>query len=113
MAADAGRPCRLFSVAFGPARLHSTFGDFDTIMNKTITAIKRGVKAAVKDTLRPRQFQAGGKPVICSQCSSDGFQWHGHGTFGTRQQARFIEGYALQCCQCSHLEFFGKRPDES
>jgi len=90
-----------------------SFGDFDTIMNKTITAIKRGVKAAVKETLRPHQFQAGGKPVICSQCSSDGFQWHEHGSFGTRYKALFIEGYALQCCQCSHLEFFGKRPEES
>src|ERR1035441_2990816 len=89
-----------------PDLYNHLFGDFDTIMNKTITAIKRGVKAAVKETLRPRQFQAGGKPVICSQCSSDGFQWHGHGTFGTRYKALFIEGYALKCSQCSHLEFF-------
>ncbi len=26
MAADAGRPSRLFSIAFGPARLHCAFG---------------------------------------------------------------------------------------
>jgi hypothetical protein len=81
-------------------------------MNKAITAIKRGVKAAMKESLRPRQFEAGGKQVVCSLCGSDGFHWHGHGTAGTRYKALFIEGYALQCGQCSHLEFFGKRPAE-
>ena len=88
------------------------FGCFDTVMNKTITAIKRGIQVAGKETVRPRQFQAGSKPVVCSHCGSDGFQWHGHGMLGTRYKAIFIEGYALQCCQCSHLEFFGKRPEE-
>jgi len=48
-------------------------------MNKTITAVKRGVKVAVAETFRPRQFESGGKPVVCSHCDSDGFQWHGHG----------------------------------
>ena len=81
-------------------------------MENTITAIKRGIKAAVKETLRPRQFEVGGKPVVCSHCGNDGFQWHGHGTAGTRYKAIIIEGYTLQCCQCSHLELFGKRPKE-
>lgn len=89
-----------------------TFAYFDILMKNTITAIKRGFKAAVQETLRPRQFKIGGKQIVCLRCGSDGFQWHGHGTAGTRYQALFIEGYALQCCQCSHLEFFGKRPEE-
>ena len=80
-------------------------------MNKTITAIKRGVKVAVAETLRPRQFEAGGKPVVCSHCGSDGFQWHGHGLAGTRFKP-FVGGYVLECCQCSHLEHFAKKPPE-
>jgi len=89
-----------------------SFGDFDNIMTKTSTAIKRAAKVAVKETFRPRQFEVGGKQVVCSHCGSHGFQWHGHGTLGTRYKALFVEGYTLQCCECSHLEFFGKRPEE-
>jgi len=83
-------------------------------MSNTLTAIRRGVKVAVKETLHPspQRFQAGGKPVICSLCGGIVFHWHGHGTVGTRYKALFVEGYALQCCECSHLEFFGKRPEQ-
>jgi hypothetical protein len=31
---------------------------------------------------------------------------------GTRYKVLGVEGYALQCCRCSHLELFGKRPEE-
>ena len=81
-------------------------------MSNTITAIKHAAKVAVKETLRPRQFEAGGKRVVCSQYGTDGFQWHGDGTLGTRYKILAIEGYALRCSRCSHLELFGKRPEE-
>jgi hypothetical protein len=81
-------------------------------MSNTITAIKRAAKAAVQETLRPCHFEVGSKRVVCSQCGSDGFQWHGHGALGTRYKVLGVEGYALQCCHCSHLEFFGNRPEE-
>lgn len=61
--------------------------DEPIFMKNTITAIKRGVKAAMEETLLPRQFQISGKQVVCSLCGSDGFQWHGHGMAGTRYKA--------------------------
>ncbi|MEI8290723.1 MAG: hypothetical protein WCH99_14750 [Verrucomicrobiota bacterium] len=82
-------------------------------MRNTITAIKRGVKAAVAETLRPRKFEIGGKPVICSHCGGSGFQWHGYGVFGSRRQIIAVDGFMLECCDCSHVEIFGKRPVES
>jgi len=81
-------------------------------MKKTMTAIKRAGKVVLEETLRPRQFEVRGKFVVCSHCGSDGFQWHGHGAFGTRYKALFIDGYTLECCQCSHVETFAKRPTE-
>jgi len=81
-------------------------------MSNMITSIQRAAKVAVKETLRPCQFEVGSKRIVCSQCGSDGFQWHGHGALGTRFKVLGVEGYALQCCHCSHLEFFGKRPKE-
>lgn len=80
-------------------------------MNKTITAIKRGVTAAMAGTVRPRQYEAGGKPVVCSHCGGSIFEWHGEGLIGTRFK-NFIGGYALACSQCSHLEQFAKKPVE-
>jgi hypothetical protein len=80
-------------------------------MNKTITAIKRGVKVAVAEVLRPRQFEAGAKPVVCSHCGSHGFQWHGYGIVGTKYKP-MVGGYILECSQCSHLEHFAKKPTE-
>ena len=82
------------------------------IMSKTITAIKRAAKVVAEETLRPHKFEIADHPVICSLCGSDGFKWHGHGMVGTRYKPLAIEGYALQCCRCSHLEFFGERPKE-
>ena len=82
-------------------------------MKNTITAIKRGVKAAVEETLRPRQFEVGGRPVVCSHCGGSSFKWHGHGTLGRRREALLIEGYMLECFDCSHVEIFGKKPVES
>jgi hypothetical protein len=81
-------------------------------MSKTIKAIERAAKVVVKEAFRPRQFEVCGKQVVCSHCGGHGFQWHGHGMLGTRYKPLFVEGYALQCCECSHLEFFGKRPEE-
>jgi hypothetical protein len=81
-------------------------------MSNTFTAIKRAAKVALKETLRPRQFQVASHRVVCSLCGSDEFQWHGHGALGTRYKVLGVEGYALQCCRCSHLELFGKRPEE-
>jgi hypothetical protein len=79
-------------------------------MNKTITAIKRGVKAAVAESFRPRQFEAGGKPIVCSHCGSSSFERYRTGVLD-RAKIGFA-GYALSCCQCSHLEYFAKEPSE-
>ena len=53
----------------------------------------------------PRRFHALGKAVTCTQCGGDRFEPYGAlgVTFG---------GYALECSQCSHLEYFGKRPTQ-
>src|SRR5450759_1120459 len=64
----------------------------DPFMNKTIRAIRRGVKAAM-EPVRPQKFQAGGKPVIGSHCRSDGFQWYG-------LAGASFAGYGLECVQC-------------
>jgi hypothetical protein len=79
-------------------------------MNKTITAIKRGVKAAVTESLRPRQFEASGRPITCSLCGSSSFERYRSGVLD-RAKIGFA-GYALACCQCSHLEYFAKEPLE-
>lgn len=83
-------------------------------MSKTISPIKRAIKVALKETFHPspQRFRIGSKSVVCTLCGNDGFHWHGHGTLGSRYKALLVEGYALQCCDCSHLEFFGKRPEE-
>ncbi|MFM1941093.1 MAG: hypothetical protein RI897_75 [Verrucomicrobiota bacterium] len=60
---------------------------------------------------RPLEFQVGGRQVACSQCGGHGFRWHGYGMMGTRFKP-IIEGYALECATCSHLEFFARRPEE-
>jgi hypothetical protein len=91
-------------------KVSATFQHY-TIMNKTLNAVKRGVKAAVTETFRPRQFEAGGKSVVCSHCGNEGFRWHGHGLAGTRFKP-FAGGFVLECCQCSHLEHFSKKPAE-
>lgn len=49
--------------------------------------------------------------MTCSQCGGRGFKWHGYGMMGTRFKP-IIEGYALECSGCSHLEFFARRPEE-
>lgn len=81
-------------------------------MNKTITAIQRGVKLVVSQITHPCQFVAAGRPVVCSHCGSNGFQWHGSGMAGSRFKP-FVGGYALECCRCSHLEHFAKKPVKS
>jgi hypothetical protein len=67
-------------------------------------AIERGIEAA-KQTFNPKRYQAAGKPVHCSHCGTDSFEMPS-GLIGT------FTGYTLQCCQCGHLECFGKEPVE-
>jgi len=57
------------------------------------------------EPVRPQKFQAGGKPVICSHCRSDGFQWYG-------LAGASFAGYGLECVQCGHLEYYTKKPTE-
>jgi len=78
-------------------------------MNKTIRAVRRGVRRGLKaasEASRPQRFQARGRPVVCSQCGSGGFQRYGPigVTFG---------GHGLQCSNCAHIEYFGERPKEA
>ncbi|HEY4417047.1 MAG TPA: hypothetical protein VGO57_15260 [Verrucomicrobiae bacterium] len=69
-----------------------------------LKAIERGV-AAAKQTYQPKKYQAAGRPVLCSHCTGDSFEMP-PGIIGT------FSGYVLQCCQCGHLECFGKEPTE-
>jgi hypothetical protein len=78
------------------------------LMSKTVNAVRRAVKAGIKAASGApsgHKYQAGGKTVVCTHCSSDGFQRYGPlgATFG---------GYGLECSHCSHIEYFGKRPQE-
>jgi hypothetical protein len=73
-------------------------------MNKTLRALRRGVKAALKAP-QPQKFQAQAKPVVCSLCGHDGFERYGPAGFT-------FAGYGLECSRCSHLEYFAKRPTE-
>jgi hypothetical protein len=73
-------------------------------MNKTIKALRRGIKAAIGPE-RSERFEVCGKVVICSHCGSDGFRRYGvlGASYG---------GYGLECFRCSHIEYFGKKPAE-
>lgn len=78
------------------------------LMSNTVNAVRRAVKAGIKAASgapSTYKYQAGGKTVICTQCNTDGFQRYGPlgATFG---------GYGLECSNCSHIEYFGKRPQE-
>jgi hypothetical protein len=77
-------------------------------MNKTIRAVRRGVKAGLKAASGPpsrQRFQAGGRPVVCTQCGNDGF--HRYGPIGVT-----FSGYGLECSNWTHIEYFSKRPKE-
>ena len=78
------------------------------LMSKTVNAVRRAVKAGIKAASgapSAHKYQAGGKTVVCTHCSGDGFQRYGPlgATFG---------GYGLECSHCSHIEYFGMRPQE-
>jgi hypothetical protein len=46
---------------------------------------------------------ANANPVVCTQCGSDGF--HRYGPIGVT-----FGGYGLECSNCTHIEYFSKRP---
>jgi hypothetical protein len=75
-------------------------------MNKTVIAVRRAVKEGLKvaaGAQTPHKYQAGAKVIVCSHCGADGFQPYGPfgATFG---------GYGLECCNCAHIEYFGRKP---
>jgi len=75
-------------------------------MNETVRAVGRAVRAGLKaasEAPSSRKFQAGGKGVVCTQCGSDRFHHYGAGGWS-------YSGYGLECANCSHIEYFGKRP---
>ena len=78
-------------------------------MNKTIKAIRRGVKAALAGP-GPQSFQAGGKTIVCSHCGGEGFVPYDLAKYAT--QALLREQYGLECSGCGHLELFTKKPVE-
>jgi hypothetical protein len=73
-------------------------------MNKTLNAVRRGIKAALKAP-RTHKYEAAGKTIVCSHCGSDDFEWVGVGGIS-------YAGYGVKCDRCSHIEYFGKRPKE-
>jgi hypothetical protein len=73
-------------------------------MNKTLKAVRRGIKAAFNPP-PSHKFQAAGKIIACSHCGSEGFEWAGVAGIS-------YAGYGVKCCRCSHVEYFGKRPKE-
>jgi hypothetical protein len=88
-----------------PSKLHYLQGQ---LMSKTVNAVRRAVKAGIKAASgapSALKYQAGGKTVVCSHCSGDGF--HRYGPLGAT-----FGGYGLECSRCSHIEYFGKRPQE-
>jgi hypothetical protein len=73
-------------------------------MNKTLRAIRRGVKAALENP-KPHHFQTVSQPVVCSLCGGDSFERYGVAGFT-------YAGYGLECSRCGHLEYFAKQPTE-
>jgi len=79
-------------------------------MNKTIRALRRGVKAGVKAASEPintqSKYKSAGQQIRCSQCGNDVFE-------PGPPFAGIFSGPVLQCTHCSHLEFFGKGVEEA
>jgi hypothetical protein len=73
-------------------------------MSKTLNAVRRGIKAAL-NAPPSHQYQAAGKTIVCSHCGSDAFERVGVAGIS-------YAGHGVQCCRCSHIEYFGKRPQE-
>ncbi len=73
-------------------------------MNKTAVAARRAIKAAFTKPPALR-FLVVDTPVKCSQCGGDAFRL-------SLPSARKIAGYSLECANCSHLEYFRRKPVE-
>ena len=73
-------------------------------MNKTLNAVRRGIKAAMAPP-PGHKYQAAGKTIVCPHCGSDVFAWAGLGGISHA-------GYGVKCCRCTHIEYFGDRPKE-
>ncbi len=71
-------------------------------MNRTLSAVRKGIKAALHPPTSFR-YEAGGKIVVCSHCGSDAFDWVGVAGIS-------YAGYGVKCVRCTHIEYFGKRP---
>lgn len=74
-------------------------------MGKTIRSIRRAVEAGIAASKEPVpsvwRYRVGDRVIKCSQCGSELFE------AGPAFAPMFL-GVAIQCLECSHLEFFGK-----
>jgi hypothetical protein len=73
-------------------------------MNKTLNAVRRGIKAAMKPP-RSHRYEAAGKTIVCSHCGHDLFELVG-------VAGLTAAGYGIYCACCSHAEYFVNRPKE-
>jgi len=69
-------------------------------MSKKILALKRALNAA-KNAMGPQQHGVHDKPFVCGCCGHDRF------TVGA---ILILQLHTLICAECSHIEFFAKRP---
>jgi hypothetical protein len=86
-------------------------GSFDgsvqfRVMGKTLTSLRRAVKAGVKAASQPipkhKKYRVDGQRVLCSHCAGEIFE-------DAPVFTDMFVGPAIQCVRCSHIELFGKR----
>lgn len=71
-------------------------------MKAKSTPLKRAI-AAARRTMGPQRYEVEGHQITCSVCEGDRFKSDDYvGLFGM---------HTLMCEECSHVEFFRKKPN--